>query len=162
MSAATTVRNFDDGTLTFSDDGANSAALQKFTGSMSVSNIQPGGRESVITQAQGAVIGARKGERALVTISISGHVARFDEDAYQIIMGTIAGYVSTALDIGDDPHCDLQCDESYSTDSRVWTFDDVRGSMEYTQSAGQSAEVSIELTCIAKVVADGVILVAGR
>lgn len=162
MSAATTVRNFDDGTLTFSDDGANSAVLQKFTGTMSVSNIQPGGRESVITQAQGAVIGARKGARALVTISISGHVARFDESAYQILMGTIGGYVSTAADIGDDPHCDLQCDESYSADSRIWTFDDVRGVLEYSQSAGGSAEISIELTCIGPVVVDGVTLISSR
>jgi hypothetical protein len=162
MSAATTVRNFDDGTLTFSDDGANTAVLQKVTGSYSVSNIQPGGREAVVTQAQGAVIGTRKGERALVTISITAHVARFDEDAYQILMGTIGGYTSTVADIGDDAYFDLQLDESYSANARVWTFDDCRGTMEYSQSAGESATVSIELQCIGPVVCDGVTMVPSR
>lgn len=162
MSAATTVRNFDDGSITLSDDNGNSATLAKMTGTYSISGLQPGGREAVTPQAQGAYIGDRQGERVPVTVSITAHVARFDEDFYKILMGTIAGYTSTTADIGDGKRGDLQIDESYSTDTRTWTLDDARGSMEYSMSGGQAAEVSIEFECIGAVTLDGETLISGR
>ena len=162
MSAATTVRNFDDGSVTLSDDGGNSATLAKVTGTYEISDIHPDGREAVTPQAQGAFIGDRKGNRVAVKVSINAHVARFDEDFFKILMGTIAGYVSTVADIGDGKRADLQIDESYSADSRVITLDDVRGTMSYSQSAGGAATVAIELEGIGALVMDGETFISGR
>jgi|TARA_R110002126_G_scaffold152052_1_gene299127 hypothetical protein len=160
MSAATTVRNFDDGSATFSDDGGNSTTLAKMMGTYSISDLHPNGREAVVVQVQGAYVGDRQGDRVPAKISISAKVARFDEDAYRIMDGSIAGYVSTTLDIGDGKRFNLTISESYSTDSRSWTFDDCRAVGSYTQ--GQPAEVSIDIECIGAVTRDGVTIVAGR
>lgn len=160
MSDATVVRNFDDGSVVVSDDGGNSATLAKLMGTYGISDLHPGGREAVTVQVQGAFIGDRLGDRVPVKISISAKVARFDETAFRIMDGTMAGYVSTTLDIGDGKRFDMQIDESYLTSSRIWTFADCRAVGSYTQ--GQPAEISIEIECIGPVTRDGVTIIASR
>ena len=162
MSAATTIRAFADGGVTVTDDGGNSATLAKITGTYTVSDLHPGGRDAIVVQTQGAYIGDRLGPRVPVKVSISAKIARFDEDAFKIMEGSIAGFVSTTADIGDVPRFDLQIDESYGADSRVWTFDDCRATVSYSQNADSEAEVSIEIECIGPVVRDGVTIIAAR
>jgi hypothetical protein len=162
MSATTTVRNFDDGTITITDDGGNSATLAKIKGTYSITDLHPDGREAVTVQSQGAFIGDRRGNRVSVKVSITASVARFDETFYQILMGTVAGYVSTTADIGDGKRADIDISEDYSTDTRTWLLEDCRGTMSYQQSEGGAAEVTIELESIGPVSADGNVIIASR
>ena len=160
MSAATTVRNFDDGTMTVTDDGGNSATITNLQGSYSVSDVHPKGRAAATTQVQGAFIGDRLGERTPVKISFEAVSPRLDADFIKIMMGTIAGFTSTVADIGDGIRFDLELDESYSTDSRVSTFKDCRATISYT--VGQPGSISGEIECIGPVVLDGVTVIASR
>ena len=113
-------------------------------------------------QSQGAFVGDRRGNRVSVKVSITASVARFDETFFQILMGTVAGYVSTTADIGDGKRCDIQIAEDYSVDTRTWLLEDCRGTMSYQQSEGGAAEVTIELESIGPVSADGVSIIASR
>jgi len=160
MADATTPRNFDDGSITFSDDGGNSAVIANIHGTYAISEFPPDGRESVTSQVQGAYIGARRGDRVPVEITISGVATRFDGDADQIINGTIAGYVSTTDDIGDEKRCDVQVDETYGTDTRGFTLDDCLVTRAYT--AGKPGEFSYKISGIGAFTLDGVTVIASR
>jgi|11BtaG_2_1085332.scaffolds.fasta_scaffold46821_1 hypothetical protein len=155
-------RSFDDGTFTTTDDGANSATIEGITGTYTLSNVYPDGREPIIGQTQGAVSAARRGNRVFPTISIQGQARRFDTDAHKIVYGTIAGYVSVLADIGDQKGFDLQLDEDYSTDTRQILAEDCTATMEYTQSEGEIASFSIEITVHGPLTIDGVTYIASR
>jgi hypothetical protein len=162
MAAADFHRSFADAQITISDDGGNSAVLGGVTGNISVSGMVPQGRGSVVVQAQGANTGARLGERVNPTVSITGNARRFDSDAQKIAMGVIAGYVSTTADIGDDVRCDIELDDSVSTDTRLCTFDDARVTFSYTVSPGGTGEFTMEFEPIGPVVLDGVTYIPAR
>ena len=155
-------RSFDDGTFTTTDDGANSATIEGITGTYTLSNVYPDGREPIVGQTQGAVSAARRGNRVFPTISIQGQARRFDTNAHKIVYGTIGGYVSVMADIGDTKAFDVQLDENYSTDTRQILAKDCTATMEYTQSEGEIATFSIEITVHGPLTIDGVAYIASR
>jgi len=160
MSAATTVRNFTDATVTITDDGGNSATCPLLIGTISWSDLRPDGREQVRYESQGAMTGHRKEARAYPTVTISAQVHRLDDDFVQLAMGEIAGFVSTVADIGDAATVDVQIDESYSTDVRLSTWDDCDVSVNY--EAGSPSQITITFTCGGPVVIDGVTYISSR
>lgn len=160
MSAATTPRNFTDGTVTATDDGGNSATAPLLV-SLSWDGLVPDGRELEVYEAQGTVTGARKGARAYPTVTIEVQAASLDDDFYQLVNGVIAGFVSVTADIGDYAGVDLSIDESYSTDSRISTWQDCILTAEpYT--GGSPGSVSMTFQVLGPVTIDGKTWVSSR
>lgn len=146
MSAETTPRNFTDGTVTATDDGGNSETAPLLT-SISWDGLVPQGREAEVYQAQGATTGKRKGARAYPTVTIEMQAASLDDEFFALCWGTIAGFTSTTADIGDYPSVDLSIDESYSTSSRISTWQDchVTGA-PYAGGSPGTVTVTFEVT----------------
>lgn len=161
MSAATTPRNFTDATVTLNDDAAHSAAIPLLIGSVKWSGLVPSGREGEVYQTQGVTTGARLGARVYPEVTIEAQVARLDDNAYEQAMGVLSGFVSTTADIGDQKANDLEIDESYSTDTRLSTWDDaILTSWEYT--AGSPGQISMTFQVLGPVVIDGTTFIAAR
>lgn len=161
MSAATTVRNFTDATVTITDDNSNSNSLPLLIGDVSWSGLVPKGREGEVYQTQGAVSGDRYGARAFPEITVNAQVHRMDDDFYQQAMGVLAGFTSTTAGIGDVARNDLQIDESYGADTRLSVWDDCRLT-GWSYQAGSPGQVSMTFECIGPVVIDGVTYVPSR
>jgi hypothetical protein len=160
MSAATTPRNFTDGVITGTDDGGNSETVPLLV-SLSWDGLVPDGRELEVYQAQGAVTGARKGARAYPTVTIEIQAASLDDPFFRLINGIIAGFTSTTADIGDYAAIDLSIDESYSTDTRISTWQDCIVTGEpYT--GGSPGSVSITFQVLGPVTIDGDTWVSSR
>ena len=86
MSDVTTIGNFRDGTLVATDGSTLSATLALYDGAYSIDNLVPDGAEVEVYQAQGHVVGARKGARVFPTIGINGHL-NTPLDAFRKLVG---------------------------------------------------------------------------
>jgi hypothetical protein len=161
MPAADTVRNFTDGAVTITDDGGNSHTCPLLIGTVSWSGLKPNGREQEVYETRGALSGVRQGARAYPTVTVEAQVHRLDNHFYTQAMGDIGAFVSTVAGIGDTPTNDLQINESYSTDTRLSTWDDCVLD-EWSYKAGSPGQVSMTFKCLGPVVIDGVTYVPSR
>ena len=126
MSDATTIGNFTDGTLVATDGSTLSATLALFDGAYSLDNLMPGGAEVEVYQAQGHVVGARKGARALPTLSVNGHLTTPLDAFRSLALGITFGFTSVTNDIGDAVAVDLVFTATYGTSLRRFRLDDCR------------------------------------
>jgi len=126
MSDVTTIGNFRDGTLVATDGSTLSATLALYDGAYSIDNLVPDGAEVEVYQAQGHVVGARKGARVFPTIGINGHLNTPLDAFRSLATGITAGFVSTTADIGDAVAVKLTFTATYGTSLRRYVFNDCR------------------------------------
>lgn len=161
MAAADIVGNFTDGSVTIDDDNSNSATLAKFLGNCAMANYKPNGRETVVAEAQGALVGLRRGARAYPTFTFSGYCGDFDHAFHRLAAGKTAGFTSTTADIGDKETVDLTFSADYDTDTRTMVAEDCElDDWSYTQ--GEPAEVSFSFIVRGKLTIDGVEYIDAR
>lgn len=126
MSDATTIGNFTDGSLVATDGSALSATLALFDGAYSLDGLVPGGAEVEVYQAQGHVVGARKGARVLPTLTVNGHLNTPLDAFRSLVLGITATFVSVTNDIGDAAAVDLTFTATYGTSLRRYVLEDCR------------------------------------
>lgn len=153
--------NFRDCVFTITDDAAHSASLQLSDGNIKISNVRPNGVETEVHESQGAVVGHRKGKRALYTITVSGILHTASNDFHDLAMGVTSGFVSTTADIGDAPAVDFDCSFDLGLESRDFVGDDAELT-GWDIEFGSPAKVNFTFQCLGKLVADGVTYIAGR
>jgi len=113
-----------DGQITGSDDGGNSATLGNATGDFTASALTPDGQEVVLVDSRGVYIGDRLGPRVPVTGSFSVSASDPGDAFAQLSIGDTAGYVSTTAAIGDVKRIDLVFDFGYGAETRQLVLDD--------------------------------------
>ena len=161
MSIATTPGNFTDGTVTATDDAANSESLTLILGDFAWSNLKPDGREAETYESQGALTDLRKGARAYPSFSVSAQSATLGTAFEDLVMGETAGFASTTAGIGDYPTIDLSCDFSYSSSSRIVTADDcVCTAFDFSQGSPSTVKFTFEVK--GPLVIDGTTYVSSR
>lgn len=154
--------NFTDGTVTGTDDGGHSASLVMGLGEFNIENLLPDGREGEVYQAQGAVVGVRKGARALPTLSLTAVLAQSGSAFAKLAHGQTSGFVSVTADIGDYECIDLVLDRSYGAESRVFYFDDCRLT-SYSETGGSPNQVAMTFEILGPVTdSDGNTWVSSR
>lgn len=126
MSDATTIGNFTDGSLVATDDSTLSATLALYDGAFSLDNLLPGGAEVEVYQTQGHVTGARKGARAMPTLTVNGHLNTPLDAFRSLVLGITSGFVSVLADIGDAAGVDLVFTATYGTSVRRYNLSDCR------------------------------------
>jgi hypothetical protein len=117
--------NFTDGVLTITDDNSNSATLVMSQGDLSFSGLTPEGRELVVAQSRGAVVGLRKGARTLPQMTVTAILAGPSAAFQMLVLGKTAGFTSVAADLGDVEAFDFDFSFDYGAETRDMTGDDV-------------------------------------
>lgn len=158
------VSHINDGQVTASDDGGNSAVLTGFVGDFTLDNVIPGGKVHDVSEVRGAIEGVRLGARARPTITLNGTVRRISGDFAKLVHGQTAGYVSTVADIGDGKACNL--DLSYvgatsDTVRHVLAEDCIVTSFGIT-GASPANTVAMTLEILGPLTVDGEVWIAAR
>jgi hypothetical protein len=151
---------FVDGVLTLTDDGGHSATLQLSDGTMSLSDLWNEGREVVDVQSRGHWVGTRLGARVFPTLTINATLSSPSDALHLMVLGKTAGFVSTALSLGDAPHVDGSWVFDYGAEARSITFDDANGTISITE--GSPSTVSITLTIKGPLEIDGTSIITAR
>jgi hypothetical protein len=156
------VSHANDGQVDISDDGGNSATLSRFQGDLKLSGIGGRGSEIAESEAQGALIGLRRGKRKYPQITFSRIAAKRGDTFMKTLLGLLGGSVSTTDDIGDVHTNDLDYQDPYGASARSIQADDVYcEDVEFSQGDPSSVE-SITLKVYGRLVVDGEVIVSGR
>lgn len=152
--------NFTDGVLTITDDNGNSATLLMSQGDLSFDNLTSDGRELVVSQSRGAVVGLRKGARAIPSMSGTAILAGPSADFQLLALGKTAGFISTAADIGDYPAVDFDFSFDYNAETRDITGDDA--TVTVSISEGETSTISFAFQIHGPMEFDGTSVVLAR
>ena len=138
-----------DGAITITDDGGNSAALLNASGDFSASAITPDGQEVIVVDSRGNYVGDRLGPRVPVTGSFSVFASDPGDAFAELSTGLTAGYVSTTAAIGDVKRVDLVFDYGYGAEVRKLTLDDVHLTRDLSE--GNPSTFTYNFTAIGSV-----------
>lgn len=143
MSTTTGVIN--DGQITASDDGGNSAVLSCATGDFTLSGVFPNGKAAVTADTRSSFCGLRQGERVPITGSFSVFASDPEDTFAAIADGTVAGFTSTTAAVGDLVCVDLEIDNTYSGETRKLLLDDCHLTRDFAE--GNPSTFTYNFTC---------------
>jgi hypothetical protein len=145
---------FDDLSITASDGTGTpvTASASLLTGSLSVEGLAQDGREVIVFESQGVVVGLRKATRRYVTLSIQAFCSTPLDALRKLVLGETASTTSTTTAIGDAFTVDLQLGfnlTSPSSETRTIVLEDCVCTVAI--EAAERNTATIEVTCYGKV-----------